>query len=197
MAGARIIIGSRSMDRAIDVAGEVNRITGHDRVKPVENRIAAAESDFVVLTVPFEHASSTIATHNQDLRDGSVLIDTTVPISFGQGGPRYDELPEGSGSEHLRARLKDSVHLVCAFKTIPAHLLSESHEPLDCDEFIAGDSKEARERVIEAIGIIEGLRPIDAGPLTSARILERMTLLAVGINRRYKIKTGRYRFVGL
>lgn len=197
LAGAEINLGSRSIHRAQTVAEELNRMIGHSRVRPVENRAAAAESDLIVLTVPFEHAAAMIETHNADFRDGAALIDTTVPIAFERGGARYVELPEGSGSEHLRARLKDSVHLACAFKTIPAHLLCEPDEALDCDEFIAGDSNEARERVIEAVGIIPGLRPVDAGPLKSARTLERMTVLAIRINRRYKIKTGRYRFVGL
>ncbi len=63
--------------------------------------------------------------------------------------------------------------------------------------FVASDSKEAKLRVMEAIKFIEGARPVDAGTLVSARTLERMTVLAIGINRRYKIKTARYRVVGL
>jgi NADPH-dependent F420 reductase len=126
-----------------------------------------------------------------------VLIDITVPVSFEKGRARYIELPEGSASEHLRARLPESLPLVAAFKTEPAHLLAEIHEPLDCDTFVASDSKEAKARAIEAISFIEGLRPLDAGLLESARTIERMTVLAIGINRRNKIKTARYRVIGL
>jgi NADPH-dependent F420 reductase len=138
-----------------------------------------------------------VEAHNADFRKGSILIDTTVPVSFEQGKVSYIQPPEGSASEHLRARLDPNVALVACFKTIPAHLLAESDARLDCDEFVASDSKEARSRVIEAASAIEGLRPINAGALESARAIERMTVLAIGINRRYKIKTGRYRFVGL
>jgi predicted dinucleotide-binding enzyme len=106
-------------------------------------------------------------------------------------------LEEGSASEHLRARLPERVPLVAAFKTEPAHLLAEMDEPLACDVFVASDSKEAKARVMDAIRFIEGLRPVDAGTLSSARALERMTVLAIGINRRYKIKSARYRIVGL
>ena len=84
-----------------------------------------------------------------------------------------------------------------AFKTEPAHLLVEAHEKLDCDVFVASNEKEARARVIEAIPFIEGLRPIDAGTLYSARAIERMTVLAIGINRRYKIKSACYRVMGM
>jgi NADPH-dependent F420 reductase len=125
------------------------------------------------------------------------VIDITVPVSFEQGRVRYVELPEGSASEHLKARLPETIPLVAAFKTEPAHLLAEIDEPLDCDSFVSSDSKDAKARVIEALGFIKGLRPVDAGTLYSARTLERMTVLAIGINRRYKIKTARYRVIGL
>jgi NADPH-dependent F420 reductase len=118
-------------------------------------------------------------------------------VSFEKGRVRYVELPEGSASEHLRALLPERVPLVAAFKTEPAHLLVEPDARLDCDVFVASDSKEAKARVMEAIRFIDGARPVDAGALESARSLERMTVLAIGINRRYKVKAARYRIVGL
>jgi predicted dinucleotide-binding enzyme len=51
--------------------------------------------------------------------------------------------------------------------------------------------------VIEAVRFIKGLRPIDAGALASARTIERMTVLLIGINRRYRVKDGRFRLLGL
>ena len=202
MAGARVSIGSRTLEKAKASAEELNHLLETranllHRIRYGENRDGIAESEFVLLTVPFAHAASTLEAHRQDFRDGSILIDITVPVSFERGRVRYIELPEGSASEHLKARLPETIPLVAAFKTEPAHLLAEIDEPLDCDCFVASDSKEAKARVIEAIGSIEGLRPVDAGTLYSARTLERMTVLAIGINRRYKIKTARYRVVGL
>jgi 8-hydroxy-5-deazaflavin:NADPH oxidoreductase len=120
-----------------------------------------------------------------------------VPVSFEKGRVRYAEPPEGSASEHLQARLPESIPVVAAFKTEPAHLLLDPGAALDCDSFVASDSKEARSRVMEAIAFIEGLRPVDAGTLYSARTIERMTVMLIGINRRYKVKTGRFRVVGL
>ena len=200
IAGAQVTIGSRSAERARETADELNqlvkaRVTGP--IRHAENREAIAGSELVLLTVPFKHAASTLETHRDDFRPGSILVDITVPVSFEQGRARYVELPEGSASEHLKTRLPENVALVAAFKTEPAHLLAEIDEPLKCDSFVASDSKEAKARVMEAIGFIEGLRAVDAGALESARTLERMTVLAIGINRRYKIKTARFRVVGL
>ena len=204
IAGAQVSIGSRTVDRAKTTADELNQILDARSGQPApqrigygENRDVISRSEAVLLTVPFAHATSTLEAHRGDFRDGSILIDITVPVSFEQGRVRYVELPEGSASEHLKTRLPESIPLVAAFKTEPAHLLAEIDEALDCDSFIASDSKEAKARVMEAIGSIAGLRTIDAGTLYSARTLERMTVLAIGINRRYKIKTARYRVIGL
>ena len=203
IAGARVSIGSRTLDRAKAVADDLNKLLdaragqSSQRIGYGENRDVIAGSELALLTVPFAHAASTLEAHRQDFRDGSIVIDITVPVSFEQGRVRYVELPEGSASEHLKARLPESIPLVAAFKTEPAHLLAETNEALDCDSFVASDSKEAKTRVMEAIAFIKGLRAVDAGTLYSARTLERMTVLAIGINRRNKIRTARYRVVGL
>ena len=202
LAGAQVSIGSRAIEKAKATADELNELLaapGNATIKQIgsgENKDVIASSRFVLLTVPFGHAASTLEAHREDFLEGSILIDITVPVLFEQGRVRYMELPEGSASEHLKARLPENIPLVAAFKTEPAHLLAEIDESLDCDSFVASDSKEAKVAVIEAIGFIKGLRAVDAGTLYSARTLERMTVLAIGINRRLKIKTARYRVIG-
>jgi 8-hydroxy-5-deazaflavin:NADPH oxidoreductase len=203
LAGAKVSIVSRTMKRAKRAADELNQLldargdSSVHRISPGENQAVIASSQFVLLTVPFAHAASTLEAHRRDFLEHSILIDITVPVSFEQGRVRYVELPEGSASEHLKAKLPENIPLVAAFKTEPAHLLAEIDESLDCDSFVASDSKEAKAQVMEAIGFINGLRAVDAGTLYSARTLERMTVLAIGINRRHKIKTARYRVIGL
>ncbi|HEY7544729.1 MAG TPA: NADPH-dependent F420 reductase [Blastocatellia bacterium] len=196
MAGAQVTIGSRTLDRARDAADELNQHLNGSLIRAAENRDAIAESEFVLLTVPFAHASSTLEAHRDDFRAGSILIDITVPVSF-EKGARYIELEEGSASEHLAKSLPESIPLVAAFKTEPAHMLLDPRAALDCDTFVASDAKEAKARVIEAIRFIDGLRPVDAGAIQSARTIERMTVLLIGINRRYKVKNGRFRLLGL
>jgi len=195
-AGARVVVGSRAADRARETAEQLNKIIGSNQIGHGDNR-RAAQSDFVLLSVPFQHAVSTMEAVQDEMRAGSLLIDATVPVSFENGRARYLEPPEGSASEHLRARLRADIALVGAFKTIPAHSMEALDEALDCDEFVIGDTREARARVIEAMKSIQGLRPVDAGGLESASTVERMTVLAIGINRRYKIKTARFTVVGL
>lgn len=197
MAGARVTIGSRSPERAKEAADELNGVAGHNPILWADNQAAVADADFALLTVPFEHAAATVEGLSGSLKPGAILIDITVPVSFEKGRVRYVEPPEGSASEHLQSRLPESIPLVAAFKTEPAHLLLDPSAALDCDVFVAGDSKEARARVMEAITFIKGLRPVDAGTIYSARTIERMTVMLIGINRRRKVKTGRFRVVGL
>ncbi len=195
-AGADVILGSRSEERAAAVAAELNQQLGRARIQPAENRAMLAQAELVFLTVPFAQAADALDTYRSDFRAGSTLIDATVPVksktTLGPG-----DLPEGSGSQHLAKRMPEGVHLVGAFKTIPAHVLAELEVPLDCDVFVCGDSEPDRMRVMEAIRLIPGLRPVDAGGLDAAATLERMTALAIRINRRYKVKDARFRVVGL
>jgi predicted dinucleotide-binding enzyme len=38
---------------------------------------------------------------------------------------------------------------------------------------------------------------VDAGDLEAARTIERMTVLAIAINKRYRVRSARFRVVGL
>ncbi len=195
-AGAEVILGSRSEERAAAAAAELNQQLGRESIRPAENRAMLAQADLVFLTVPFAQAADALETYRTDFRPGSTLIDATVPVKS-KTTPGPGDLPEGSGSQHLARRLPEGVHLVGAFKTIPAHMLADLEVPLDCDVFVCGDSEPDRLRVMEAIKLIPGLRPVDVGGLDAAATLERMTALAIRINRRYKLKGARFRVVGL
>jgi len=69
--------------------------------------------------------------------------------------------------------------------------------PLECDEFVCGDSADARTRAAALVQAIAGLRAIDVGPLARARAMEHMTLLAIAVNRRFKIHDARFRVIGV
>ena len=61
---------------------------------------------------------------------------------------------------------------------------------------VCGDDADEKRRVAELIGRIPGLRPIDAGKLEMARIVEQLTALTIGINIRHKATAG-IRIAGL
>ena len=196
-AGAHVVIGSRSAKRAGQTVEQIRALVSGARLEAADNAAAISTCEVVFLCVPFAHAAATVDAHRAAFQPGSLVVDVTVPVTFEGGPPRLIDLPEGSATEHLRRRLPQAVGLAAALKTIPARLLAELGTPLDCDDFVCGDSREVRQRASDVLRLIPGLRPIDAGPLEAARTLERMTLLAIGINRRYKIHDARFRLVGL
>lgn len=197
-AGCRVRLGSRSAGRAGAAVDELRNKAADLAIEPADNADAFAVADFVLLTVPFSGVAEAIGMHAGRLRAGSLVVDVTVPIRFEKGTPpKLIELAEGSAAEHVRALLPPNVPLAAAFKTIPARLLSETERPLDCDELVCGDSDESRRRTIELVQKLPGLRAIDAGPLEAARAIERMTLLAVTLNKRHRSHEARFRVVGI
>ena len=194
-AGVPVMIGSRSAEKAAELAGELNAQLGGNLIQGTDNAGLLEGCRVLFLTVPFEHAASLLGSLSESFRPHHILVDVTVPLYF-QQGPRLLELP-GSGSEHLRKFVPPQVAMTATFKTLPAHLLCELEKPLDCDEFIVSDSDQARDAVLEILEKIPTLRWIDAGPLRYAKALEGMTLLAVGLNRRYKSREGRFRMSGI
>ncbi len=196
-AGASVVLGSRSEERAQAAAREYNDLLGRSLIRGMTNRDMIAASEIVFLTVPYDIAVQAVESCRMDFASGQILVDVTVPMSFREGRAEYVEQEAGSNAELLARHLPAGVHLVAAFKTIPAHVLARHETELNCDVFVCGNEPEARAKVMEAARAIPALRPLDAGGLSSARTLERMTVLAVNLNRRYKRKSARYRVEGL
>jgi NADPH-dependent F420 reductase len=196
-AGVPLLLGSRTIERAREA---VERLRASGAALPVEaatNDAVVDQSDIVFLAVPFAAAGEFVSTYAARFRPGTVVVDLTVPMRFVNRAPVFEEVPEGSAAEYLRARLPPEVRLAAALKTIPASVLSRLDISLDCDEFVCADSPEARVAAVDVLARIPGLRLLDAGGLDAARTLERMTLLAVQINMRYHVRTARYRVVGV
>ncbi|HKJ00010.1 MAG TPA: NADPH-dependent F420 reductase [bacterium] len=202
MAGLPVVVGSRQDERARDIAAGLNEeLTAHGtRFTPIEgaeNGAMVGRVDFVFFTVPYENAAATLEGLREGFRPGAVFVDVTVPLQFGKGDVQVVPPPEGSGSRALRAILPEGVPFCGACKTLPAHVLEDIRMPLNCDTFIFGDDREARERLRDVLARIPGLRPLEVGGLSAAATLEGMTALLIRINRRYKSREGRFRVLGL
>lgn len=201
-AGYPVIIGSRNPQQAALRAEQLrSRLKeeggpGAD-IGGLENSAVAEACDILFVAAPFEHAAGLLDSCRAHLRQGQIVVDVTVPLQFRAKRLQLRELPEPSASEHLAKVLPEGVLLVAAFKTIPAHLLEDLSQQLDCHVFVCGESVEARRRIVQVASGIEGLSPLDVGPLRQAATLERMTVLAIQINKRHKVHHSRFRVVGL
>ena len=89
------------------------------------------------------------------------------------------------------------VHTVSAFQNVAAHRLQDLPHPVACDVVVSG-AKEPRARVMALCSLVPGLRAINGGPLSNARIVEGVTALLIGMNIRYRVPEGiGLRFTGL
>jgi NADPH-dependent F420 reductase len=190
-AGYRVIIGSRTADKAAQAVAELHRVLaargiGATRITAMENRAAATAADIAVLTVPFEHQAATLEAIREALK-GKILVDVTVPLV----PPRVARVqlpPAGSAGQGAQALLGADVRVVSAFQNVAAHHLQSGHA-LDCDVLVCGDNKEAREAVIELAGAA-GMHAFHAGSIANAAAAEALTSVLIFINKQYGCHAG-------
>jgi 8-hydroxy-5-deazaflavin:NADPH oxidoreductase len=194
-----IVIGSRDAGRAAEAAARVKAVVGLSaKVEGCENVEAARRSSTVVLSVPFP-AQAGIVKSIKDALKNAILVDATVPLAATVGGKptRLLGVWEGSAAEQARSIVPKEVPLVAAFHNLSAAALQDLAHPLDCDVLLCGDDAAAKERIVPLVKLIPGLRPVDAGPLEMARIVESLTALLISMNRRHKVPHAGLRITGL
>ena len=197
-AGIEIVIGSRVAERAEQAAERLRSLIGDGRVSGAENGDAAAACDVVVVTVPLTGQAALYRSITERLREGAVVVDCTVPVAASIGGriTRVVGLWEGSAAQFAASLLPKGTTLCAAFHSLSAHALSESDSVLEGDVLACGATA-GKPVVAELTAAIPNLRFVDAGPLENARIVEPITSLLVGLNRRYGTDRAGIRITGL
>jgi NADPH-dependent F420 reductase len=189
-AGIEVVIGSRDAAKAVEAATKVKEIAG-GKVSGVENAMAADGATVVVLAVPFT-AQAAILKSIKDSLKNCIVVDTTVPLAAAVGGKptRLLSVWEGSAAEAAREIVPKNIPVLAAFHNVSASVLQDMDHAAECDILVCGDDKEAKEKLLTLIETIEDLRPLDAGPLEMARLVEGITPLLISLNRRYKTHSG-------
>lgn len=103
---------------------------------------------------------------------------------------------QGSRAQQAQEMVPDGVTVVAALHTLGAPTLADLGTELGEDVLVCGDRKVDKARVARLVELIPGLRPVNAGPLEMARIVEQLTPLLISINGRYKAHAG-IRLTGL
>jgi 8-hydroxy-5-deazaflavin:NADPH oxidoreductase len=197
-AGETVIIGSRDASRAQQAADAVRQKAGANaKVSGMENGAACAATDILMLTVPFEGQAAILKQLKPAIKEGSILIDATVPLASSVGGRASRPLGvwQGSAAEQSAELVPKGVSVVAAFHNLSADMLN-GNEPLDCDVLVCSDDPAAAQTVRELAAKIPGVRAIDGGKLENARIVEQITALLIGLNIRHKGHSG-IRITGL
>jgi hypothetical protein len=197
--GRRVVIGSRKAERAVEAAENVRRQILGAQVEGLGNEDATAAAEIVILSVPFEHTASTVKSIKSSLRGGQIVVSMTVPLAtaVGDGAVRTVGIWQGSAAELVASLVPEGVEVVSAFQNVSSHRLQHLAAPVECDVVVSGP-KGARQRIMALCPLVEGLRALDGGPLSNARIVEELTALIIGLNIRHKCPEGLgIRFTGL
>ncbi len=198
-AGRHVVIGSRKLERAEQAVKEVKAAVPDANVEGFDNADATRRARIVIISVPFEHTASTIKGLKEVLAPEQIVVSMAVPLAtaVGDGAMRTLGIWQGSAAEMVKGLVPKGVEVVSAFQNVAAHRLQELEHDVDCDIIVSGP-KAPREEVMGLCKLVPGLRGIDGGPLSNAKIVEEITALMIGINIRYKLPEGvGIRFTGL
>jgi len=189
LGGLSVVIGSRDLSRAEHTAALLRDRAGSPRVSGTDNAGCAAESDLVVVAVPFDGHAGLLTSLRSPLA-GTIVVDCVNPLAFDQQGPYPRAVPEGSAAAQAQALLPDS-RVTAAFHHVSAVLLEDpAVSTLDTDVLVLGDDRAATHLVCALADAIPGMRGIYGGRLRNAGQVEALTANLVAINRRYHTHAG-------
>ncbi len=197
-AGERVVIGSRSAERAQEAAQRILAALPDARVRGAANTDAVAEAEIVVLTVPLAAQIPTLKSVRERLLENAIVIDTTVPLEKAVGGRLSQWLPlwEGSAAERAARHLPAYARAVGAFHCVSAASLTNLRESVHSDVLVCGDDPEARKVASALVEKIPGARALDGGPLENSRYAEQLSALLIALNLRHKVGSSGIRFTG-
>ncbi len=181
-AGYKVLIGSRSSERAVSAASEImEMLEGDSSLVGTSNLEAAQLADIVVITVPYAAHRETLESV-KDVLKGKTLIDATVPLV----PPKVSKVQmpaAGSAAQEAKEIVGEGVEVVAAFQNI-SHELLLTVDNVECDVLVTGTSKDAR---TETLRLVEaaGLTGWDAGPIENSVVIEGLTSVLININKQY------------
>jgi predicted dinucleotide-binding enzyme len=163
--GERVTLAARDERKTADTAARLG-------LAAATPRDAAAGADLVVLAVPGDALAAVAADLGDEVR-GKIVVDVTNQMN--------PDLTAASNAERLQELLPDAP-VVKAFNTAFASIQADPRRPgFPADGYVAADDAAAKQMVLELVKSI-GFRPVDAGALSAARMLEGMAWLNISRN---------------
>jgi 8-hydroxy-5-deazaflavin:NADPH oxidoreductase len=197
-AGHHVTIGSRDASRGADAAARAVETLGGGQIDGTSNEDSVLGKELVAVTVPFAGQADIYRPLKGRIEDGAVVLDATSPLATAVGGKAWQIVRpwHGSAAEQAAAILGPGPRIVAAFHTIAAKALTDLGTPIETDVMVCGDDADAKALVGGLIEQIPGMRWVDCGALSMARITETLTALLISVNRQYKVKESGFRLEG-
>ncbi|WP_136688280.1 NADPH-dependent F420 reductase [Halorhabdus amylolytica] len=180
-----IVIGSRESDRAVTKAREYETelsSRGVDvTIDGLENPDATATADVVIAAVPAYHLVDTIESVAESLTAGTVLVSPAVGMRHDEAGMHYNRPGAGSVTALAADVTPEDVPVVGGFHNLAAGRLANLDVDLSMDVLLVGEDDDALETVAALTDAIDGLRPLEAGPIDNAAEVESLTPLLINL----------------
>ncbi|HEX7951172.1 MAG TPA: NAD(P)-binding domain-containing protein [Candidatus Limnocylindrales bacterium] len=186
--GHPVVLYARDEESVRQAAAE----TGATAASSLEGVVTSA--DVVVLAVPFG-AVEELARAIRPLVAGKVVIDVTNAAKPDWSGPLFSG--DASAATTIAGWLPEA-RIVKAFNTVfAANLIAaRAADGQILDALIAGDDADAK-AVVSQLATDLGFRPIDAGLLAGAGLLEGLAWLNISLNARGGTWQSSWKLVGL
>jgi|ERR1700682_276961 len=173
-AGHQVTLSASNPDHAAEAA----KATGAQAART--NTEAVTDAELVVIAVPYDKLGEVFRGLG-DAVDGKTVIDATNHVDLENPGA---VLSEPSNAEEIQKR-HPKVLVTKAFNyAFASRMADPTVKGTKLDGFVAGDDQAAKDKVLEFVKSL-GFRPIDAGPLVMARVLEHMSLLNISLQIRH------------
>jgi len=187
LAGHRVLLGSRSVERAAAKAAELAE-QGAETIEPATNQDAVRSADVVLLAVPYDGHDELVAELAPLLTD-KVVVTCVNPLAFDARGPVG--LLGGTSAAETTQELVPDAAVVGAFHHLSAVSLNDPAVPLtEHSVMVCADDEAAADRVAALAESVTGRLGVCVGALRLARHLEPLTAVLISTNRRYRTHSG-------
>jgi NADPH-dependent F420 reductase len=185
--GHEAVIGSRSAERAAEVRDElVGSWPGRQLDIGAAANEEAAGCEVVVVATPWDGVTDTVAALAEAL-EGKVMVSMANALQ--KMGREFTALVPARGSIAANVQAAAPGALVAAaMHHLPAKELGDIDHPIESDVLVCSDHREATEATMALLAGVPDLRPLDAGPLSSAAPIEAFTAVMIQLNVRYRTR---------
>jgi NADPH-dependent F420 reductase len=173
-AGHSVTLSAKNPEHAAEAAKATGAKAARSNVEAVKH------AELVIIAVPYDKLGEVFRDLGPSV-DGKIVIDTTNHVDMENVA---GVLSSASNAEEIQTR-HPKVRVVKAFNyAFAARMADPAVNGVKLDGFVAGDDKAARDTTLEFVESI-GFRPVDAGALVMARVLEGMAFLNITLQIRH------------
>lgn len=186
-AGDDVVIGSRAIERAQEMRDRVLEHIPDGKVVAEENAAAVEAGEVVFLTMPPRAQRDSVAALASELA-GKIIVSMSNPLTV-EDGRITTWFPEAGSLAQEVQQLVPTGRVVGAFHEIHVRKFAKLGARIDSDTIVTGDDDLARASVMRLARHVDGVRPLDGGPLENSRFVEGFVAVLIAMNFRYKAAT--------